>query len=145
MSMPERRKNNSENIALKEDRGIFKTGVVRVRLEITPLRRKTSRGDILCIGFIDDAEIDVIIPGRRKRDSGILVAHLDKLVHAANREALRQKRPPHPPTSIRYPLVADGVWRVRVEDETDQVQRRYQFLMANWTVQGQQFGDQPLK
>ena len=143
--MPERRKAKSENTALKEDRGIFKTGVVRVRLDVTPLRRKTSRGDLLCIAYIEDSEVDLIIPGRRCRDCGPLVRHLDSLVHTANREAAQAKRPPRPHTMLRFPLVADGVWRVRVEDEKEQIERRYQFLMSSWTVHGQSFGGQPLR
>lgn len=143
--MPERRSDNLENTALKEDRGIFKTGVVHIRLEVTPLRRNTSRGDILCIGFVEDAEVDVIIPGRRRRDCGPLVAHLDGLAHAANRAAVKQHRPPPPPTAIRFPMMAEGVWRVRVDDGDDQLARRYQFMMSGWTLQGRRFGDQPLR
>ena len=143
--MPERRKDSLDICAIKEDRGIFKTGVVRVRVEVTPLRRKTSRGDVLCIGFFEDSEIDVIIPGRRSRESGPLIAQLDKLVHAANREAAQQKRPPFPPTAIRFPLVSEGIWRVRVEDDQEQIERRYQFVLSSWCVQGRWFGDQPLR
>lgn len=143
--MPERRKDHSDICAIKEDRGIFKTGVVRVRLDVTPLRRKTSRGDVLCIGFFEESEIDVVIPGRRSLESGPLTAQLDKMVQAASREAARQKRPPYPPTALRFPLDAEGIWRIRIEDEQEQIERRYQFLLSSWTVHGQRFGDHPLR
>ena len=78
---------NSEVVfsAIEEDIGLFKSDVVDVRIDVSPMRRTTSRGDLLCVGFLKDVEIEVVFPGRRRRDTGPMEAHLSyarKLVTA---------------------------------------------------------------
>ncbi len=145
--MPERRTLDDDNPDLREDRGIFKTGVVTVSLDVTPLRRKTSRGDILCVGFMNDVEIDVIFPGRRTSACKPLLVYLDKMVNAARQLARRQKRLSPQPLDIRYTITAEGTWRVRTVETDNIPERRYQFLAARWTIQDRNgervFGDLP--
>ncbi len=124
-----------ELAALKEDQGIFKRGVVDVALKITPIRRITSRGDVSCIGFMDDKEVDVIFPGRRSSQSAALIKLLDDMVLASNETAVRERRPMPSPIHIRYPLKAEGTWRTKTTED-DVPEKRYQFLAARWRVAG---------
>ena len=122
--MRERRSLEPDPSPLKEDRGIFKTGVVDIRLDLSPLRRRSSRGDLVCIGFIEDTEVEVVFPGRRAADTGPLDAELS---HTVRRARSGQ--------GARLPLRARGIWRSRVvELDKSEAKRVYQFLVAEWTL-----------
>lgn len=145
--MLERRDSSHDDPALKEDQGIFKSGVVTVSLLVTPMRRKTSRGDVLCIGYLDDVEVDVVFPGRRSDQCAILMARLDKVLQSANQNALAEKRPMPSPMHVRHPLAVEGTWRVRTTGDENLPERRYQFMVARWRWRDQSgermFGDLP--
>lgn len=130
--MPDRRSVESFT-HLREDRGIFKTGVVWVRLELTPLRRTTSRGDVAFIAFVENTQVEAIIPGRRVALTGPLFDAIGLYVSRANAEARRNGGPLPAPLTMRYPVDANGTWRTRLFETEDSVERRYQFLAAQWT------------
>ncbi len=148
--MPDRRDQLSVVPDLKEDSGLFKGGVVEVAFEVTPLRKRTTRGDMLVMGFISGVEIEVIFPGRRRASTGPLLSRLDQLVRQANREAQQAKRPAPSMTQIRYPLKAQGTWRTRIHrDPHDIVDRTHQFLIARWMMRDgagieRVYGDPPV-
>lgn len=146
--MPERRNLTSGGARTREDRGIFKAGTVEVRLELTALHRKTQRGDILFVGFLDGTEIEVIFPGRRSAVTAPLIADISRRVSQVQKAASYAKKPPLNVTEIRYPLRAEGTWRARLLDDDDGLDRKYQFLVAWWSIPGpneteRHFGDLP--
>lgn len=138
--MQERRSLESKPSPQKEDRGIFKTGVVEVRLHLSPLSRRSSRGDLICIGFIDDSEVEVVFPGRRRNETGALEAELGRVARKAQGGR-----------SARMPFLARGIWRSRVvELDAVESKRVYQFLVAQWTIrnsagQDTTYGELPRK
>lgn len=123
----ERRSLESKPSPLEEDSGIFKTGVVDVRLDLSPSRRQSSRGDLICIGFFEDTEVEVVFPGRRCEDTRPLQSELGRIARRARTRS-----------AARMPFQARGVWRTRVM-ETDEVEvtRIYQFLVAEWTLRNE--------
>lgn len=148
--MPDRRDQLSVDPDLKEDAGIFKGGVVDVAFEVTPLRKRTTRGDMLVMGFINGVGIEVIFPGRRRASTGPLLSRLDHLVRQANREAQQAKKPTPSMMQIRFPLKAQGTWRTRIHrDPHDIVERTHQLLVARWTMRDgagieRTYGDPPV-
>ena len=109
---------------MKEDSGIFKTGVVDVRMDLSPSRRRSSRGDLICIGFFEAAEVEVVFPGRRREETGPLEGELWRITRQARTAS-----------EARLPFEARGVWRTRVVDsDAVEVKRIYQFLVAQWSI-----------
>jgi len=147
--MQDRRNSEGLYSAIEEDIGLFKSGVVDVRIDVTPMRRTTSRGDLLCVGYLKDVEIEVVFPGRRRGDTGPLEAQLDRALKIRSDEALSKNRPMPMPMHVRYPLRARGTWRTRLIGlAEDEVERRYQFLAANWVIRDtagleKRFGEAP--
>ncbi len=130
-----RRNRSSDTCDLKEDQGIFKTGVVDVRLELAPLHKRSKRGDLIVAGLIDGVDIEVVFPGRRERATGPLMA---EMAHRAARTAVL--------THALLPISARGIWRTRLIDPTDFRRARiYQFLAAEWQLEdsGQTYGEPP--
>ena len=149
--MPDQRKPLEDVSPLSEDWGIFKDSVVSVQLHLTPLRRETSRGDLLCIGFLGDARIEVLFPGRRRRAAIPLEKELDAFLRAETTAAASKGLAAPHAVTLRFPLNAEGIWRVRLnEADEDEVERVYQFLAARWKVRTQsgedkEFGESPLR
>lgn len=149
--MPDRREEPEDICPQSEDWGIFKNQTVTVRLKLTPLRRETSRGDLLCAGYLDDARIEVVFPGRRREAAAVLEAELDKFLRAENAAATSRGAPVPHAVNLRFPLVAEGTWRTRLrEAEEEEWERMYQFMVASWTLrdhtgQEQSFGEPPIR
>ncbi len=149
--MSDRRSPPEDVSPLTEDWGIFKNAVVTVQLSLTPLRKETSRGDLLFIADLDGARVEVVFPGRRRKDAVALEAELDHFQRQEARIARSKGAPPPHSANLRFPLRADGTWRTRlVETDQDEWQRVYQFLAASWSYNDQYgeeavFGDLPLK
>ncbi len=120
----ERRSLASKSSPLEDDRGIFKTGVVDVRVDLSPSRRRSSRGDLVFVGFFETAEVEVVFPGRRRTETGPLEEELWRVARRARTSS-----------AARMPFEARGVWRTRViESDAVEVTRIYQFLVAQWTI-----------
>ena len=149
--MPDERQPIEDVTPSTEDWGIFKDSVVTVPFHLTPLRRETSRGDLMCIGFLEDTRIEVIFPGRRRRSAAALEKELDIFLQEERKAALsRGQAAPHAVT-LRFPLYAEGIWRVRLnEDEEDEFARVYQFVAARWSYynhlgEDQNMGESPIR
>ena len=147
--MSDRRMQYTDLSPLSEDWGIFKNSIVTVNLALSPLRRETSRGDLLCAGFQDDTRVEVVFPGRRRAAAKALEAELDRFLKTETDAALsRGMSRPHA-INIRFPLQASGIWRTRLsETEEEEWERVYQFMSACWTYsdhlgRAQTFGDMP--
>ncbi len=147
--MHDRRTSEAPYSAIEEDIGLFKSGVVDVRIDVSPMRRTTTRGDLLCVGYLKEVEIEVVFPGRRRRETGPLEVELDQTLKRQTKNALAKNRPMPLPMHVRYPLRARGTWRTRLlGEDTDEVERRYQFLIAHWTIRDaagmeKNFGEPP--
>lgn len=122
---------------LREDHGIFKTGVVEVRLDLAPMSRTASRGDLVCIGHIADAEVEVVFPGRRQSETGPLKTELGRVAKGKSGR------------TGRLPVRLRGIWRTRLIalDDVESI-RMYQFLVSEWVLRNAQgldtsFGEPP--
>jgi len=123
--MGDRRRQDAHLNSKYEDRGIFKTKVVEMRLDLTPALRRSSRGDLICIGTVSGAEVEVIFPGRRSADTKVLAKELAVVERARRQGGLARKT---------LPLAATGTWRARiVEEDGLEPKRIYQFMVAEWT------------
>lgn len=123
---------------LDEDRGIFKGEPVEVSLSLTPFFKESKRGDLIFMGVIDSAEVEIVFPGRRKAEVGALKT-------AVSRHHIASKG------ETNFPFQARGIWRTRlVEGDAANAQRVYQFLVSEWVIfhddgEGTTFGAPPLK
>ena len=149
-AMPDRRQANEDVTPKSEDWGIFKNSTVSVRLALTPLRRETSRGDLLVAGYLDDSRVEVVFPGRRRDAAQALEEALDKFARKETTAAQsRGTSLPHA-THLRFPLHAEGIWRTRIDEvEEDDLERIYQFMAARWTFhtengEEKSFGEPPI-
>ena len=128
--MLERRDPSLDSPPSGEDSRLFGRGVVEVGLELTPLRKSSSRGDVLFVGFISGVEIEVIFPGRRRAAITPLTAKLDRL----SRVVTKMKTQPQSLYDLRYSVRALGSWRNNTfEDKDGALERRHQFLVARWS------------
>ncbi len=132
--MSARRKSERRANTALDDAGLFKTGVVEIEIRLTPLRKKTSRGDLMFVGFMNETEVDVIFPGRRAAQTGPLLEVLDTLLRKANQAALNNNRPLPAIYGLQFPLRCQGYWRVSIKEDDAMLDRRFQFLVARWTI-----------
>ena len=133
MTLPERVSSLSDNPALGEDY-LFRSGVVKVVVDVTPEWRRSPQGDLMLRGFIAEKEIEVVFPGRRRVVAAQLTQRLQKNVEQAKVAAKVAGRPP---TMIRQKLTVDGVWRVRLLAEKHGMPvRRFQLVAARWRFRG---------
>lgn len=149
--MPEERRPIEDVTPSTEDWGIFKDSVVSVPFHLTPLRRETSRGDLMCIGFLDDTRIEVIFPGRRRRAATVLEKDLDNFLRETGRAATSKGQTAPHAVKLRFPIHAEGIWRVRLsEAEEDEFARVYQFVAARWSYvnhlgETKEMGESPIR
>lgn len=133
-----------------EDDGLFKEGTVEISIEVTPLIARTARNDILIRGFAGSAEVDVIFPGRRSKNTEPLISRLQRLEKRVRRASRDPNAKPPDPASIRLPIMIEGTWRPRFhEDGSGWTTRTYQLIAARWvftTESGERavFGDRPV-
>ena len=128
--MSERREHTENMTPAEEDTRLFAKDVVEVELELTPLRRKSSRRDLVIAGFINDSEIEVVFAGRRRAHVAPLTATLDRLSWGVT--SMSTETQMH--CDIRCSVRALGCWRRSVVEEAQgTIERRYQFLVARWS------------
>ncbi len=149
--MTDRRLEYTDATPMSEDWRIFKNAIVSVKLHLTPLKRETSRGDLLYVGYQDDTRIEVVFAGRRREMAQALELELGHFLKAENAAALSKGRAlPHAAT-LRFPLHVEGAWRTRLaEVGDDEWERIYQFMAARWSFNDhrgvdQVSGDAPVK
>ncbi len=149
--MPDQRLPLEDVSPSSEDWGIFKDSVVNVQIHLTPLRRETSRGDLMSVGFLDETRIEVIFPGRRRRAAVAFEKELDVFMRNETSAALSKGLVKPHAVTLRFPIFAEGIWRVRLnEADEDEFERVYQFVAARWTFrnhkgQDQELGESPIR
>lgn len=129
VTLEELRNNSSTSSPAEEDSRLFTSGPVDIEIELAPLTRVSSRNDFVCVGFIGQAEIEVIIAGRRRAAVTPLVSKLDWLARKA------KKNDPSPTALLdaRCRIRAMGSWRKVISEESmGLLERRHQFLVARW-------------
>ena len=127
MSLPERRMSITESLNLTEDRALFRSGMVNITVELTPERRRSSRGDLVLRAYVAEKEIEVVFTGRRHAAAVPLLHRLQHLLQAAGQGDKR------PSITVRI----DGVWRIRMMAERDGIaDRRFQLIAARWHFEG---------
>lgn len=101
------------------------------------MSRTSSRGDLVCIGYIGDAEVEVVFPGRRQSETGPLKTELGRVTKGKSGRA------------GRLPIRLRGIWRTRLISLDDvESKRMYQFLVSEWVLRNTQgldtsFGEPP--
>ncbi len=132
-TMSERRDQTENMTPAEEDSRLFVKDVVEVELELTPLRRMSSRSDLVIAGFISGSEIEVVFAGRRRAAVAPLTATLDRLSRGA--KLVNTETQLH--NDIRCAVRAQGCWRKSVVEEAKGlIERRHQFLVARWSFSG---------
>ncbi|MEM7719028.1 MAG: hypothetical protein AAF222_07475 [Pseudomonadota bacterium] len=123
---------------MSEDSGLFRSEVIDISLTLLPFNKRSSRGDLIYIGMINGAEVEVVFAGRRMSAIGPLKRAIAQGTHGTQK-------------TVGFALNAKGVWRTRLVPRDDlDVQRVYQFVVAEWTVPNEKggattFGEPPLK
>ena len=115
--------------------------VVSVQIAVTPQKKYTEDGHIILLGYMQNSEVEVVF----KRDVAIrpLLTHLNQLIQVARARATAAGEPPPNASTLRCPLNIDGIWRVRlVFDRNDMPMRRYQLHAMRWRVKRADGSDQ---
>lgn len=136
--MPNNRRKDADLSPIDEDRGIFKGSIVTVALALTPLRRETARGDLQCVGFLDEKRIEVVFTGRRRSAAKALETELDHFLRAKNSAAQSKGLALPHAANLRFPIQVEGTWRTRLSEiEDDELERVYQLMAARWMFHDQ--------
>ncbi len=120
-----------------EDSGLFKGGIVQVKLALVPVFETSSRGDCTVRGFsAEGKDVTVIVAGRRRPHFQSLYDQLRYMYAQAhyqdNIRGLRMRNV----NSIQLPVQCEGTWRARMTlDEHGRETRSIQFMMARWAFQ----------
>lgn len=120
-----------------EDGGLFKGGVVQVKLVLVPVFETTSRGDCSVRGFsAEGKDVTVIVAGRRRPHFQSLYDQLRYMYAQAHyQDSMRGIRMRNV-NSIQLPVQCEGTWRARMTlDEHGRETRDIQFMMARWAFQ----------
>lgn len=135
MAMSERQRVVSVNPVLDENY-LFKSGTVRVAVDVAPEWRRSPLGDLMLRGYIAEKEIEVVFSGRRLAAAAQLAQRLNKIVDKIKSAANSSGRTPSS-TDLRQKLHIDGVWRVRLLAEQHGMPvRRFQLVAARWRYRG---------
>lgn len=127
MSLPERSRTYSESLRIAEDRGLFRGPLVNILVELTPERRKSSRGDMVLRAYVAGKPIEVVFTGRRHAAAVPLLHRLQALLQTVEPDG------PRP----RLKVAIDGIWRIRMAAERDGISdRRFQLVAARWHFAG---------
>ena len=115
--------------ATRQERGT----IVSVQVAVTPQKKYTEDGHIILLGFMGTSEVELVF----KRDEAIrpLLTHLNQLINVTRSRHSAAGLPPPNASELRCPLNVEGVWRVRLYfDNNDMPVRRYQLHAARWRV-----------
>ena len=115
--------------------------VVSVQIAVTPQKKYTEDGHIILLGLIQETEVEIVF----RRDDAIrpLLTHLTQLIQScrARHKAAGLEMPNV--STLRCPLTVEGVWRVRLAfDNNDMPVRRYQLHAARWRMRRMDGPDQ---
>jgi hypothetical protein len=107
--------------------------VVSVQVAVTPQKKITEDGHIILLGYMENAEVELVF----KRDEAIrpLLTHLNQLINVTRSRHTSAGLPPPHASDLRCPLNVEGIWRVKLYfDQNDMPVRRYQLHAARWRV-----------
>ena len=116
-----------------EDDGIYRSGIVRLTVRLVPVFGRNTRGDLMIKGYVGpESAIDVVFPGRRRRDASDLEQRLKAEWQRIAQAARSRGRTPDIETA-RLPVMVEGAWRPRFRrDDQGWQTRDHQFYAARW-------------
>ena len=125
----------SYEMALEEDEGLFRNGVVQTRIALTPRAGENKRQDWFVAGVLPyGAEVQVVFAGRRAAAAKRLRHTLTLAWRTALADAKRKGEAAPDPSTVHLPISVEGGWRaVFSRDEDGCETRKYQFIAARWT------------
>lgn len=118
-----------------EDAGLFRSGVVQIAVELTPLMHRNGRRDIIVEGFVaPEKRVEVVFAGRRSVMAAPIITNLmslrDRAVQRQSSAAMIDQM-----RKVRFPLQIEGAWRRRFESDANGWDLRiYQLIASRWTV-----------
>lgn len=132
--MHNRRSPAKEVTPASEDKGLFKKDVGQFRVSLVPHIKRSSRGDLVIRGYLNNKdEVFVIFAGRRTKDASVLEVRLKKMFSQLSQAAAKSRSAPPQINSIRLPIHVEGAWRFRFQrDQSGWDHRSYQLLAARW-------------
>ena len=118
-----------------EDADLFPSGVVKVRMALSPRAGENRRGDWVVAGVLSDGtEVQVVFAGRRSKATQALRRELAMMWRKAITEARAKNTPAPDASKVLLPIMLEGGWRAlfrRGEDGWET--RKYQLMAARWT------------
>lgn len=119
-----------------EDAGLFKSDILRLDVELTPIIFRNSRQDVIVRCYHEtERSFEVTFAGRRSQMATPLLASLEKMkskMAAPDDDAADQHQDL---TAMRVPIKVEGAWRRRFwTDHDGWLTRVHQFVAARWAV-----------
>lgn len=132
--MQNRRSAPNEITHTSEDRGLFKQKLGQFRVALVPHIKRSSRGDLVIRGYLNDSrEVFVIFAGRRARDALVIENRVKALFVRANQAAVKAGIAPPEVNQIRLPVRVEGSWRSRFQrDVSGWDHKSFQLLASRW-------------
>lgn len=132
--MQNRRSPAKEVTPESEDRGLFKKDVGQFRVSLVPHMKRSSRGDLVVRGYLNDkSEVFVIFAGRRTKEATAIEMRLKRMFTQVNQAAAKARSRMPDINNIRLPIHVEGAWRSHFErDDSGWDHRSYQLLAARW-------------
>lgn len=117
-----------------EDTGLFKKDLGQFRVSLVPHIKRSSRGDLVVRGYLNDSkEIFVIFAGRRAKEALAVESRVKALFVQANQAAAKAGGKPPEVNHIRLPVHVEGSWRSRFQrDVSGWDHRSFQLLASRW-------------
>jgi len=132
MNQPMRQRAISQGLVPGDDASIFRTSLVSVTVDVLPQHRKLPNGDQIFRGNIGEKDIEIVVPANRYEAALPLIKHLQNRLRLAQVSTGGDTV-----ASVRQKLRVDGVWRVRMMNETNATpERRFQLVAARWRYRG---------
>jgi len=107
--------------------------LVTVRVALSPQKKQLPNGDIVLLGYVQNAEVEVVF----KRDNALipLLTRLADLVKFARTKCEDAGQSMPHVSELRCGVDVEGSWRVRLQVDDDEIPvRRYQILVNRWRI-----------
>ena len=119
-----------------EDFGLFKSDVLPVEVNLTPIVYRNGRHDLVVRGFAQKAQkFEVTFAGRRSAMAGALISNLEALKLSFVKQLKKTDDGPIDLEAVRIPILVEGAWRRRHwVDDTGWQQHVNQLVAARWSV-----------
>lgn len=115
-----------------EDAGLFKSDILRLTLDLTPMTFRNSRQDLIVSCYHETGRrFEVTFAGRRSSMATPLIASLETL----KAKAAEPTDGASDVAAVRIPIKVEGAWRRRFwTDHDGWLTRVHQFVAARWAV-----------